>query len=144
MSNRVIQQLPRFKNAGVQCLDCGREASHYPHPTQTYILHGGKSMGELYRPTTEHPMPGVLGLAFFYSDIDLRDLDVDKEQVDFASYLYIPLYLYQTEQYASAFVTGMGLIQAPFYQVSVGLASMYRVYHFAALYMSYLTYHQNR
>ena len=89
-------------------------------------------------------MIGVLGLAFFYSDIDFRDVDVTQTQASFAAAMYIPVYLYETDSFASSFLTGMSLFGAPFYQVSVGLASMYRVYHYASLYMSYLTYLQNR
>ena len=144
MSNRVIQQMPGFQNDGKQCLVCNNESSHYPHPTQTYILHGGKSNGELFRPTTEHPMPGILALAYFYSDIDFSDVDAVQSQANFVATVYIPMYLYQTDAYASSFLTGMSLLGGPAYQATVGLAAMYRVYHYASVYLSYLSYLYNR
>jgi RHS repeat-associated protein len=144
ISNRVIRRLPNFENRGTECLSCDRDSSHYPHPPLTYIMHGGKSLGELMRPTTEHPMLGTLALAYFFSDIDFSMVGAEAIGASVAALAYIPLYIAFTDFFANAAVFAATVFYPPAAYYTSGLAAAYRQTHYALLYMSMLQYYINR
>jgi hypothetical protein len=144
ISNQVKQQMPLFANVGNQCLACNRDSAHFPHPSLTYIAQGGRSLGELFRPASEYPMPGTLALSFFYDDIDFSDVGLNRDQANVAATIYIPMYLLITDIYANSILSGVSMIGAPFYSVASGLVAGYRLYHYASVHMSNLLYYYNR
>lgn len=144
MSNRVIRQLSDFENHGVECETCDRDDSHYPHPATKYILHFGRSLGELMRPATEHPMPGTLALAYFYSDIDFTTVGAEAIGATGVALAYIPLYIAFTDLYASAFVAGVSFYYPPAAYYASALGAAYRQIHYATLYLSVLQFYINR
>jgi hypothetical protein len=144
MSNKIIERLPAFPQNARPCHTCDRYSSNYPHSPITYALHGGKSFGELFRPTTEEPMMGVLALAYFFDDIDFTEVRVDSIDAQTVALAYIPLYLILTETFAAAFTTYNVAVFPWLYQAWTGMASAYRLYHYTSLYSSIIQHSINR
>jgi RHS repeat-associated protein len=144
MSNRLIRQLTNFENRGIECATCDRDDSHYPHPATTYVFHFGKSLGELMRPATEHPMLGTLALAYFYSDIDFTTVGAEAIGATGIALAYIPLYIAFTDFYASAFVAGASFYYPPGAYYASALGAAYRQIHYATLYFSIAQFYINR
>jgi hypothetical protein len=136
MSEKLRQNFPYFPSAGRACSECDRKNSHFPHPALTYFLHGGKNLGQMLRPTTEHPMPGVLALSFFYDDIDFQEVGLDPYMAMYASLASHALFLALTDAYAA------GLNFAPY--IGVQASAAYRIYHYATHYFSMLHFLDNR
>jgi hypothetical protein len=136
MSEKLKQNFPRFINPGNFCAQCGRDNSHWPHPAQTYLLHGGVLFGESLRPTVEYPAIGTIALAFFYDDMDFSNVNLDRFAAQYDSFKSIAIYLRLTD----AFSSGMAFIPYAGPYVS----SIYRIYHYTALYTSVISWFTNR
>jgi RHS repeat-associated protein len=129
---QVISYAPRL---GAECTICTEENSHWPHPLSKYIGNFGWSRGREYRPSTEHPMPGTLALAFFYDDMNFSNVGLDRDtalatQADFPTY-----YLHYT-------VGVSGAVGA--YPWGYHAATVYAIYHYYAFYSSLIHYFVNR
>lgn len=136
MSEKLKKDYPFLDNPGNFCAQCGRDNSHWPHPAQTYLMHGGVLFGESLRPTVEYPAIGTIALAFFYDDMDFSNVNLDRFAAQYDSFKSIALYLRLTD----AFSSGMAFIPYAGPYVS----SIYRIYHYAALYTSVISWFTNR
>jgi hypothetical protein len=136
MSEKLKKVYPFFNNPGNFCAQCGRDNSHWPHPAQTYLLHGGVLFGESLRPTVEYPAIGTIALAFFYDDMDFSNVNLDRFAAQYDSFKSIAIYLRLTD----AFSSGMAFIPYAGPYVS----SIYRIYHYTALYTSVISWFTNR
>ena len=143
-SQRTQFKLPQFPNEGRECRSCDEGSSHYPHHPFTYLAHGGRSTGRLFRPTTEEPLPGVLALAFFYRDMDFSSVNADIDDASRVAIGYVPLFIAKTELYTLGFQAYAALLFPPSHYYSTGFIAAYKVMHYAQLYMSLIGYHWNR
>jgi hypothetical protein len=110
----------------------------------TYLAHGGRSAGRLFRPTTEEPIPGVLSLAFFYRDIDFSNVGADVDDASAVAMAYVPMFILTTELYTLGFQAFAALYFPPSHYYTSGFVGMYKATHYALLYLSLIQYHVNR
>lgn len=144
MSKRVINHIATFENSGKECASCGRESSHYPHPKWSYVWNLGRTLGELARPTTEHPMLGTLAMAFFYSDIDFKTVGAEIVGATTVMLAYVPLYIAFTDFYAYS-MAFLGSAFGPWgTYIGTGAGAVYRITSYASLHLSLLQYVLNK
>lgn len=144
MSKRVINHLPKFENSGIECASCGRDSGHYPHPKWSYVWNLGRTLGELARPTTEHPMLGTLAMAFFYSDIDFKTVGAEIVGATTVMLAYVPLYIAFTDFYAYS-MAFLGSAFGPWgTYIGTGAGAVYRITSYASLHLSLLQYVLNK
>jgi RHS repeat-associated protein len=121
---------------GQACLACGPKSTHYPHPILTYIKHGGQTFGEIARPMVEYPMPGELGMAFFFDEMNFRRVGTSELEALAIRTLWIPSRVFQI-YVLSQFINLTPAIG--------GIASTgYKAWNLAALHASHIDYYLNR